>query len=77
MQHNRRISINYYQSFSTKAGRTVTKYVLSEYVGSDDGERGKFRNLFSSWSLPDVVKYLAGILQGETVPEDTRDAQGG
>lgn len=59
----RKISINQYQAYSARAGRTVTKYVLSEYVqhGEKDGEKGKYCNLFESWSLPDVVKYLANL----------------
>ena len=58
---NRRISINQYQTYSTKAGRTVTKYVLSEYQADKSG-KGKYTTLLESWSLPEVVKYLAGIL---------------
>ena len=62
----RKISINQYQAYSARAGRTVTKYVLSEYVLSEyvqhtPGEKGKYQNLFESWSLPDVVKYLANL----------------
>lgn len=55
----RKISINQYQTYSAKAGRTVTKYVLSEYV--QHGDNGKYQNLFESWSLPDVVKFLANM----------------
>ena len=59
----RRISINQYQAFSTKAGRSVTKYVLSEYV--QHGEKGKYVNLYETWSLPDVVKFLAKLYTNE------------
>lgn len=63
IKRNRRISINQYQSYSAKAGRTVTKYVLSEYTVTDkETGRGKYKTLLESWSLPEVVKYLAGIL---------------
>ena len=63
---NRRISINQYQVYSTKAGRTVTKYVLSELTTDPKNkDRKKYSNLLESWSLPDVVKYMAGILNGE------------
>lgn len=58
LQHGRRISIQTFQSYSPKAKRTVTKYVLSEYL--EDSR--KYSKLFESWSLPDVVKFMAGIL---------------
>ena len=58
IQCGRRISINQYQMYSAKAGRTVTKYVLSEGTQADDG-RSTYKTLLSSWSLPDVVRYLA------------------
>lgn len=64
IQRGRRISINQYQQYSAKAQRTVTKYVLSEY----DAEKKKYRALFSSWSMPEVVKFLANVLQGENTP---------
>ena len=51
IQHGRRISIQTFQSYSTKVQRTVTKYILSEYV---EAER-KYMKLFESWSLPDIV----------------------
>lgn len=67
LQQGRRISINTYQAYSTKAGRTVTKYILSEHVQQDGDSaapaREKYQTLFQSWSLPDVVKFLAGELQ--------------
>ena len=65
IQRDRRISINQYQKYSTKAQRTVTKYVLTEY----DAEKQKYKTLFSSWSMPEVVKYLANVLQGENTPK--------
>ena len=60
---NRRLSINQYQSYSIKAGRTVTKYVVSEYIAGD-GPKGKYKTLFESWNLPQLVKYLASVLEG-------------
>ena len=63
IKRGRQLSISYYQMFSTKAGRTVTKYVISERIG------GKYKSLLESWSLPDVVKFLAGELQKDS-PED-------
>lgn len=63
IKRNRRISINQYQTYSQKAKRTVTKYVLSEYQTDDNG-KGKYRTLLESWSLPEVVKFLAAILEG-------------
>lgn len=65
INRSRRISINYFQTYSSKAGRTVTKYVLSEYVTDGEKAKGKYTVLLESWSLPDVVKYLAGILNSE------------
>lgn len=65
IKRNRRIAINQYQSYSTKAGRTVTKYVLSEYQADAKTGNGKYITLLESWSLPEVVKFLAGILNRE------------
>jgi len=69
IQRQRRISINYYQMYSQKAGRTVTKYIISEYIQGEDSS-GKYTKLFESWSLPEVVKFLAGLLQGEEAATD-------
>ena len=55
----RLISINQYQSFSEKAGRMVTKFVCSE-----KNEKGKYRTVFESWQLAEIVKFLAGELNG-------------
>lgn len=63
IQQNRRIAINQYQTYSTKAGRTVTKYVLSERIHDSKTGKDKYKNLFESWSLPDVVKFLASESQ--------------
>ena len=65
LKQQRRININYYQMYSEKAQRTVTKYVLSENTPDSEGNN-KYNTLMSTWSLPEVVKYLAGELkQGE------------
>ena len=61
IKRDRRISINYFQQYSQKAGRTVTKYVLTEF----NEDKNKYVTLFKSWSLPEVVKYLASILNEE------------
>ena len=71
IQHGRRISINTFQSYSVKAGRSVTKYILSEYTAGD-GSRGNYRTLFSSWQLPEIVKFLAAILNGEEYKANER-----
>lgn len=63
IQQKRRFSISQYQAWSTKAGRMVTKYVVAEYI-PDQGPRGKYVNKLSTWSFPDVVKFLASELQG-------------
>lgn len=59
IKRDRKISIDQKQFYSTKAQRTVTKYTLTEFI------EGKYKTLYTSWSLPDVIKYLASILNGE------------
>lgn len=54
----RRISINHYQAYSEKAGRMVTKFVLTE-----KNARGKNQTIFESWRLPEVVMFLAGCMK--------------
>lgn len=72
LQRGRKITINYYQVYSAKAARTVTKYVISEYIG--DTGNGKYKTIFESWSLPDVVRFLAEQLQrGKTSCETNTD----
>jgi hypothetical protein len=56
IKRDRKISIDQKQFYSTKAQRTVTKYTLTEFI------EGKYKTLYTSWSLPDVIKYLASIL---------------
>lgn len=67
IQRGRRISITHYQMYSDKAQRTVTKYVISENNIDDAGENN-YKTLFSTWSLPEVVKRLAAMLNGEDEP---------
>ena len=55
VQYHRYISINQYQCYSSKANRTCTKYILSERVD------GKYNNLLSTFSFPDVVKFLGSL----------------
>ena len=52
VNQHRYISINQYQCYSPKAQRTCTKYILSEKID------GKYNNLLSTFSFPDVVKFL-------------------
>lgn len=59
IKRNRRISIDQKQFYSTKAQRTVTKYTLTEFID------GKYKTLYTSWSLPEIIKYLASILNEE------------
>lgn len=61
IKRNRRISIDQKQFYSAKAQRTVTKYTLTEY----NQDTKNYTTLFASWSLPDVIKYLAAILNEE------------
>ena len=62
IQQGRHISLSTYQVYSTKAGRTCTKYILSEQ--RQDGEKRAYKKMLESWSLPEIVKALANELQG-------------
>lgn len=57
LMQGRRIAINQFQSYSEKQGTMNTKYVCS-----DKDSDGKYRPLFESWQLAEVVKFLAGEL---------------
>lgn len=59
IKRDRRISIDQKQFYSTKVQRTVTKYTLTEFI------EGKYKTLYTSWSLPEIIKYLASILNEE------------
>lgn len=67
IQQGRHISLSTYQVYSTKAGRTCTKYILSEQ--RQDGEKRAYKKMLESWSLPEIVKALANELQGGKQPD--------
>lgn len=69
LQRGRRISITHYQMYSDKAQRTVTKYVVSENTIGDAGENN-YHTLFSTWSMPEVVKRLADMLNEGNEPNN-------
>lgn len=57
------IKINQVQSYSEKIGRMVTKFVLQE---KQTMENGKTKNvtILETWQKPEVVKFLAEMLNG-------------
>ena len=57
----RYIKINQYQSYSPKAGRMVTKYVLSEKRLTEKGKPKDFA-ILNTYQMADVVKELARML---------------
>lgn len=54
----RRIKIDQYQSYSEKAGRMVTKFVLKEKRTTATGKQKDFV-IMETYQLADVVKELA------------------
>lgn len=63
-QKGRHIKINQFQSYSEKAGRRVTKFVLQETKQNDTG-KVKTVTLLETYQLADVVKRLAAIYGGD------------
>lgn len=53
----RRIYISQFQSYSEKAERMVTKFVLSEK------KNGKMQKIFESWNIHDAIQFLANELK--------------
>lgn len=53
--YDRVFRLTYLQVYSEKAGRSVTKYILAEKID------GKYKNVFASWSYPEVVKYMGEL----------------
>ena len=58
MAKGRIIMMNQLQSYSETTGRVVTKFVISEKLD------GKYVKIFESWQLPEIVKFLAGEVNG-------------
>lgn len=52
----RRILVNQFQNYSERAGRMVTKYVLSEK------RDGKLVKIFETWQIHEAVQFLADEL---------------
>lgn len=59
-QKGRKIRINQFQSYSEKAGRMVTKFVLNEKKVMKNGLE-KTITILETYQLADVVKELARI----------------
>lgn len=57
----RYIKINQYQSYSPKAERMVTKFVLTEKQEVKETKRIKNVTILETYSMADVVKELARI----------------
>lgn len=68
-QKGRYIRINQYQSYSDKAERMVTKYVLTEKRTLENGKR-KNVTILETYQMADIVKTLAE-LYGESDGTDT------
>lgn len=63
-QKGRHIKINQFQSYSERAGRMVTKFVLQETRETPTGKR-KAVTILETYQLADVVKKLAAIYGGD------------
>lgn len=62
-QRGQFVKINQYQSYSKRAERMVTKYVLQEIKETMDGKE-KSVTIFESYQMADVVKFLAEMYGG-------------
>lgn len=62
-QQGRYIKINQRQTYSERAERMVTKYVLQETRETDMGKR-KTVTILETYQLADVVKKLAALYSG-------------
>lgn len=63
-QKGRHIKVNQFQSYSEKAGRMVTKFVLQETKQNDAGKVNTV-TLLETYQLAEVVKKLAAIYGGD------------
>ena len=59
----RYFKINQYQSYSPKAERMVTKFVLIESIRDDEGKIGNVA-ILETYQMADVVKKLVEIYGG-------------
>ena len=62
-QKGRYIRINQYQSYSERAERMVTKFVLTEKRTTETGEMKNF-TILETYRMADVVKILAELYGG-------------
>ena len=62
-QKGRYIRINQYQSYSERAERMVTKFVLTERRMTDEGEMKNF-TIMETYQMAEVVKTLAELYGG-------------
>lgn len=63
-QKGRHIKVNQFQSYSEKAGRMVTKFVLQETRKNDAGKVKTVTHL-ETYQMAEVVKKLAAIYGGD------------
>ena len=63
-QKGRFIKINQFQSYSERAGRMVTKYVLTEKRLDERGRKKDFV-ILETYQMADVVKKLAAMYEGK------------
>lgn len=63
-QKGRHIKVNQFQSYSEKAGRMVTKFVLQE-TKQNETRKVKTVTLLETYQLAEVVKKLAAIYGGD------------
>ena len=63
-QKGRHIKVNQFQSYSDKAERMVTKFVLQETKLNEAG-KAKTVTLLETYQLADVVQKLAAIYGGD------------
>lgn len=63
-QKGRHIKINQFQSYSEKAGRMVTKFVLQETKKLETGNMTTV-TVLETYQLAEVVKKLAAIYGGD------------
>lgn len=63
-QKGRYIRINQFQSYSEKAERMVTKYVLTEKRTLENGKR-KNVTILETYQMADIVKTLAELYGGD------------
>lgn len=64
LMQGRKIKINQIQSYSEKANKMITKYIVIETKGVAKGRR-KNVTLLETYSLVEVVKLMANMYRGD------------